>query len=139
MRYRIARRDAHNSDAELASVVANMSSEPHAIRNTLDDAFRFMCLNHTLLSYISTLGAHREKLALPQTLQLLDDAICYIDAALHHPDIDVQTQREGLLARQQQVQQLAPDPDSKEQLVLQQIGLIIDVLPELTQLKGTIR
>lgn len=85
-----------------------MSSEPHAIRNTLDDAFRFMCLNHTLLSYISTLGAHRENLVMPQTLQLLDDAICYIDAALHHPDIDVQTQREGLLTRQQQLQQLAP-------------------------------
>lgn len=138
LRYRIARRDAHNCDAELASVVANMSSEPHAIRNKLDDAFRFMCLNHTLLSYISTLGAHREKMIMPQTLQLLDDAVCYIDAALHHPEINAQTQRESLLTLQQQVQQLSPDPDSKEQLVLQQIGLIIDLLPELTQLKGAI-
>lgn len=30
--YRIARRDAHNRDAELASVVSNMSSEPNVTR-----------------------------------------------------------------------------------------------------------
>jgi uncharacterized membrane protein (TIGR01666 family) len=63
--YRIARRDAHNSDAELASVVSNMSTEPGATAEMRETAFRLLCLNHTFTSYISTLGAHREKLTNP--------------------------------------------------------------------------
>ena len=60
--YRIARRDAHNSDAELASVISNMSADPKADKALQEAAFRLLCLNHTLLSYISALGAHRERL-----------------------------------------------------------------------------
>ena len=54
--YRIARRDAHNRDAELASVVSNMSSEPNVTPQICDAAFRLLCLNHTFTSYISALG-----------------------------------------------------------------------------------
>ncbi len=50
--YRIARRDAHNSDAELASVISNMSADPKADKTIQEAAFRLLCLNHTLLSYI---------------------------------------------------------------------------------------
>lgn len=135
LRYRIARRDAHNCDAELASVVSNMSSEPHVHRNTLDKAFRLMCLNHTMLSYISTLGAHREKISAQDTLQLLNDAVCYIDDALHHQDADRDKLRRELNALGQRILSLPPEPDSKEQLVLQQITLLLELLPELTQLK----
>src|SRR5690606_3006250 len=81
--YRIARRDAHNRDAELASVVSNMASEPQANPKLRENAFRLLCLNHTFTSYISALGAHREKLSNPAILQLLDDAVCYVDDALH--------------------------------------------------------
>ncbi|MDC4404529.1 FUSC family protein, partial [Acinetobacter baumannii] len=70
--YRIARRDAHNTDAELASVVSNMSTEPRATAEIRETAFRLLCLNHTFTSYISTLGAHREKLTNPGILALLD-------------------------------------------------------------------
>ncbi|MWU81489.1 TIGR01666 family membrane protein, partial [Escherichia coli] len=52
--YRIARRDAHNTDAELASVVSNMSTEPRATAEIRETAFRLLCLNHTFTSYIST-------------------------------------------------------------------------------------
>ncbi len=75
--YRIARRDAHNRDAELASVVSNMSTEPKVTHEMRETAFRLLCLNHTLTSYISALGAHREKLTNPEILALLDDAVCY--------------------------------------------------------------
>ena len=37
--YRIARRDAHNRDAELASVVSNMSSEPNVTPQIREAAF----------------------------------------------------------------------------------------------------
>ncbi|PXW47281.1 YccS family putative transporter [Dickeya zeae] len=134
--YRIARRDAHNSDAELASVVSNMSAEPHARPGSLENAFRLMCLNHTLLGYISTLGAHREHIQSTETLQLLNDAVCYVDDALHQDNRDQTTLDKELEALKHRIQSLSPEQDSQEQLVLQQINLIIGLLPELTQLKN---
>lgn len=133
--YRIARRDAHNRDAELASVVSNMSTEPKVSAEMRETAFRLLCLNHTLTSYISALGAHREKLTTPEILALLDDAVCYVDDALHHQPSDeerVQMALAGLAAR---INHLDPRPDSKEPLVLQQIGLMISLLPEICRLQ----
>lgn len=133
--YRIARRDAHNRDAELASVVSNMSTEPKVTDEMRETAFRLLCLNHTLTSYISALGAHREKLTTPEILALLDDAVCYVDDALHHLPSDeerVQLALSGLAAR---INHLDPRPDSKEPLVLQQIGLMISLLPEICRLQ----
>jgi uncharacterized membrane protein YccC len=51
--YRVARRDAYNRDAELASVVSNLSTEPRADAAQRETAFRLLCLNHTFTSYIS--------------------------------------------------------------------------------------
>lgn len=133
--YRIARRDAHNRDAELASVVSNMSTEPKVSTEMRETAFRLLCLNHTLTSYISALGAHREKLTTPEILALLDDAVCYVDDALHHQPSDeerVQIALAGLAAR---IHHLDTRPDSKEPLVLQQIGLMISLLPEICRLQ----
>lgn len=133
--YRIARRDAHNRDAELASVVSNMSTEPKVTAEMRETAFRLLCLNHTLTSYISALGAHREKLTAPEILALLDDAVCYVDDALHHQPSDedrVQLALAGLAAR---INHLDTRPDSKEPLVLQQIGLMISLLPEICRLQ----
>ncbi|KAA9001157.1 TIGR01666 family membrane protein [Affinibrenneria salicis] len=134
--YRIARRDAHNSDAELASVVSNMSAEPRGTQDKMEKAFRLMCLNHTLLSYISTLGAHREKIENEEILKLLNDAVCYVDDALHHSDADSEQINHRLRAMQERIQNLTPEPESKDQLILQQISLLIDLLPELNQLKS---
>lgn len=50
--YRIARRDAHNTDAELASVVSNMSTEPRATAEIRETAFRLLCLNHVHQLYL---------------------------------------------------------------------------------------
>lgn len=133
--YRIARRDAHNRDAELASVVSNMSSEPDASPAVREVAFRLLCLNHTLTSYISALGAHREKITAADILTLLDDAVCYVDDALHHSPTDelrVQQSLDGLVQR---IQHLEPRPDSKEPLVVQQIGLLVALLPEFCRLQ----
>ncbi|GBU11763.1 transporter [Enterobacterales bacterium] len=136
--YRLARRDAHNCDAELASVVSNMTSEKDNDPETLEAAFRLLCLNHTMLSYISALGAHREKLYDAETLQLLDDAACCVDGALHHEPSEsgrIQQALEQLMAR---IQLRTTESDSKEQLVLQQIGLLVTHLPELTDLNSKI-
>ncbi|VVO26503.1 YccS family putative transporter [Pseudomonas fluorescens] len=58
--YRLARRNAHNADAALSTTLANMLMEPGHFRKEADVGFRFLVLSHTLLSYLSGLGAHRE-------------------------------------------------------------------------------
>ncbi|EKN4181686.1 TIGR01666 family membrane protein [Yersinia ruckeri] len=136
--YRIARRDAHNSDAELASVISNMSAEPKNNRETQDAAFRLLCLNHTMLSYISALGAHREMLANPVILELLNDAICYVEAALSEEPVDNSRMERAFSALATRIEQTTPDPEKKEPLVLQQVGLLLGLLPELSALNKQI-
>ena len=133
--YRIARRAAHNRDGELASVVSNLSTEPRAGSQIRETAFRLLCLNHTFTSYISALGAHREKLTTPDILALLDDAVCYVDDALHHSPADEQRVQQALASLQTRIQHLDPRAESKEPLVLQQIGLLLALLPEICRLQ----
>lgn len=136
--YRIARRDAHNCDAELASVISNMSAEPKADKDTQEAAFRLLCLNHTMLSYISALGAHREKLTNSITLNLLNDAICYVEGTLEKEQPDNTKMANVLAGLSNRLQHCNPDPESKDQLVLQQIGLLLELLPELSELNKRI-
>lgn len=132
--YRIARRDAHNCDAELASVVSNMTSEKDNDPETLESAFRLLCLNHTMLSYISALGAHREKLEDNETLSLLDDTARYVDGALHQDTADSGQIQQHLIQLSERIQAKTTAADTKEQLVLQQLRLLIEHLPEMTSL-----
>jgi len=133
--YRIARRDAYNRDAELASVVSNMSTEPRATAETREVAFRLLCLNHTFTSYISALGAHRERLTSPAILALLDDAVCYVDDALHQRPADEPRVQQALSELAQRISHIEPGAESKAPLVLQQIGLLIALLPEICRLQ----
>lgn len=132
--YRIARRDAHNSNAELASVISSMSSEPKTSGTVQEQAFRLLCLNHTLLSYISALGAHRGQLKQSDVLSILDDTACYVDGALHLMTQDAGRLQRLLAGLAQRVAAVVPEPESREQLVLQQVGLILGLLPELIAL-----
>ncbi|WQH35080.1 YccS family putative transporter [Salinicola sp. LHM] len=62
--YRLARRNAHNADAALSTVLSNMLQEPgHYRKKDADEGFRFLVVSHTLLGYLSALGAHRGALA----------------------------------------------------------------------------
>lgn len=136
--YRIARRDAYNKGAELASVVSNMSSEPRVSPELRESVFRLLCLNQSLNSYISALGAHREQLSNEAILRLLDDAVCYVDDAFHHSFVDnrrLQATLEDITTR---VAHLDARPETKEPLVLQQIGLLVTLLPEISQLQQQI-
>lgn len=136
--YRIARRDAHNGDAELGAVVSNISVENKANSVLREAAFRLLTLNHSFLSYISTLGAHREKLQNPALLQLMDDAVCYVDDILHIDVVDeakAHRMMESLVSR---IQQSRADNATEEPLVLQQIGLLVALLPEIARIKQQI-
>ena len=63
MQYRIARRSAHNADAALTGALGNMLKEPGHVRRQSDLGFNFLLVSHSLLGYISALGAHRSSLA----------------------------------------------------------------------------
>lgn len=134
LEYRIARRDAHNGNAELASVISNMSAEPDNSADRQEQAFRLLCLNHTLLSYISALGAHRGELGDPAVLAILDDTACYVDGALHLTEHDAARIQRLLAQLSQRVASITPEAESREQLVLQQVGLVLRLLPELVAL-----
>ncbi len=80
---RVARRDAYNRDAELASVVSNLSTEPRADGAQRETAFRLLCLNHTSSTsvHLRSRRASGKNCPPPDILALLDDAVCYVDDA----------------------------------------------------------
>ena len=136
--YRIARRDAHNADAELASVVSNMSSESRTHQKRKESAFQLLCLNHSFLSYISALGAHRDKLSDDALLALLDDTVCYVEDVLQTEvvsSLDVEKMQNALTQR---ISEMAANQETRAPLVLQQLGLLVALLPEIARLRRTL-
>ncbi|MEK7738605.1 MAG: YccS family putative transporter, partial [Pseudomonadota bacterium] len=55
LEYRIVRRAAHNRDADVASLISTLATEPDFDPSQKSLAFEFLCLNHTFLSYIAAL------------------------------------------------------------------------------------
>ncbi len=70
--YRLARRNAHNADAALSNAYTAMSKEPARARRHQASYGRFLLLSHTLLNYISAVGAQRGS---PNASKTMDDAI----------------------------------------------------------------
>lgn len=135
LEYRVARRDAHNNDAEFASIVSNMASDPKSYQITQEQAFRLLCLNHTLLSYISALGAHREQMQNEANLTLLNDAICYIESSIQVTSLDPaiideksERLRVSLLNR---IDHASSDDDEKTVLIMEQTKLLVELIPEI--------
>jgi len=63
--YRIARRDAHNANAALSAVLANMLREPGQHQRGTETLLRFLSAAHALLGQLSALGANRQVIASP--------------------------------------------------------------------------
>ncbi|MEH0740917.1 TIGR01666 family membrane protein [Vibrio cholerae] len=139
--YRIARRAAHNSDANLTAAISTMLAEPGRYRSAVDESFRFLTLNHALLSYISALGAHRTRIDNEQTHVLILDT-----HRLIHQHLELLRMR---LNRKPYAEDfvIAEDPtitsrlsewreedDNSVRLVLQQLHLIYRMIPELHSL-----
>ncbi|KGD73595.1 membrane protein [Tatumella morbirosei] len=135
MSYRVARRDAHNSDAELALVISNLNSENGLTLPVKDLAFRVLCLNHSFLSYISALGAHRERTDRQDLLQLLDDTVNLSENVLHATPDNEQQITEKLHSLIKEMNTIEANPESREQVMLQQIGLLLKVLPEIISIR----
>lgn len=129
--YRIARRNAHSSDGELASLISNMSSEPKSYQASQEVAFQLLCLNHTLLSYISALGVHRSKIEDENVLTLLNDTVCYIDSALRRKTPQIKEFKQSHVELIERINLLPNADNPRIQLVLTQIRLLLDLLPQI--------
>ena len=139
--YRLARRNAHNADAALSTTLANMLMEPGHFRKEADVGFRFLVLSHTLLSYLSGLGAHRDT-QLPADVRehliegagkTLATSIDEIATGLANKQpIAVQSDAEEALAVE--LEQMPDEIDEAQRLVQTQLALICRQLGPLRTL-----
>ena len=139
--YRLARRNAHNADAALSTTLANMLMEPGHFRKEADVGFRFLVLSHTLLSYLSGLGAHRETL-LPAEMReyLIEGAGIKLAASIDEiaqglaskTPIAIQSDEEEALANE--LEQMPDEIDEGQRLVQTQLALICRQLGPLRTL-----
>ena len=134
LKYRVVRRAAHNNDAEVASLISTLATEPDFDPTQKALAFEFLCLNHTLLSYIAALGAHREKIQDQEVLKLLDLALEDIQGSLLKDEVPDLTAQNMLNTIRQRLSQNNED-DQKPLIVLQQLSLMLSILNQLSRLK----
>ena len=139
--YRLARRNAHNADAALSTTLANMLMEPGHFRKEADVGFRFLVLSHTLLSYLSGLGAHRET-QLPDEVRehLIEGAGVSLAASIDEIaqglasklPIAIHSDAEEALAAE--LEQMPDEIDEGQRLVQSQLALICRQLGPLRTL-----
>jgi YccS/YhfK family integral membrane protein len=138
LNYRLARRNAHNADAALSNSLSNMLMEPGHFRRNADAGFRFLVLSHTLLGYLSALGAHRD--ALPDNAgsdELIERASVFIQKTLDeianglrdNSTIAVHSDTEENLANE--LEQMPDDLPENHRLVRTQLALILRQLGPL--------
>lgn len=136
--YRVARKNAHLADSELATAWQSMLVEPQKRRRFLDLCFTLTWRNHALLSYISALGAHRDKLEAMNGLEARCHYICHtLEQAAGHL---AGTPSSALCGMSSQLAQDGNKESSEEQLMLtQQLNLISALADQLLQLANESR
>ncbi|OBU44687.1 YccS family putative transporter [Photobacterium damselae] len=146
LNYRVARRNAHNTDAQLSTAISNMLAEPGRYRMATNESFRFLTLNHAMLSYISALGAHRTQLEDNETYHLVSQAYRSINEHLESLTLQLEQNKPMAMpetdsALEQSLSQWRDDDSESTKMVLQQLHLIQRMLPELHSLtnKLTVR
>ncbi|UTO20191.1 YccS family putative transporter [Acinetobacter sp. Z1] len=137
LNYRVVRRAAHNTDAEVASLISTIATEPNIDINQKTLAFEFLCLSHTFLSYIAALGAHRAQIQDQEILALLDQALDDIQGALLRdevPDLSAQNMMQTIREHLNRDE----ETDEKSLIILQQLSLMLSVLTRLSMLKQSL-
>lgn len=132
--YRLSRRHAHNMDARLNAAIMNMLTEPARYQRAKDESFRFLTLSHAMLSYISTLGAHRMQLGggsfqeeLLAQYQFMDKHLRLLEKQLMGSSV----QSRGSLAKAELTDEWLDDGRPETRLLLQQLQLMFQIMPEM--------
>ena len=133
--YRIARRNMHKADAALSNSLAAMLKEPASVRLDTAVCGRYLVATHTLLNYLSALGAHRGD---PGSHDL-DAATLQTAAALRDALLGLAHAIEARQGPFQAGDLLAPGfeqapPQALQQLVRAQLALAAGMVPQLVQL-----
>ncbi|MGL4675924.1 MAG: FUSC family protein, partial [Wohlfahrtiimonas sp.] len=137
--YRYARREAHENSADLSELISIMSNEPKVNHELIDQAFRFLTLNHTLISYISTLGVHRTSNLSPEIQIMFNNIERFIFEALYNNEIDAIKDQEYCNALQEILDTFNDhDYTSIDYQVILQLQLMLQILPEIIQTSQTI-
>ncbi|WP_375749754.1 YccS family putative transporter [Vibrio sp. HN007] len=140
LQYRIARRNAHTHSANLSSAINNMLSEPGRYQSAKGESFRFLTLNHALLSYISAMGAHRSRINDEVTHQLILDAHRSIHQRLEMLSSQLNNDCENFqpiadaYELEARLNEWHSADERSAELVLQQLHLILRIMPELHKL-----
>jgi YccS/YhfK family integral membrane protein len=139
--YRLARRNAHNADAALSRALAAMAREPASVRRDEPAGLRFLALSHTLLSYLSALGAHRRADLRMAEQGAAGRAIAGLLAQLDAVAEVLQGRPAPLLSTddlQQALDPSAPLPEH-QRLLHAQLALCLRLLPRLRQQAQALR
>jgi YccS/YhfK family integral membrane protein len=127
--YRIARRDAHNADAALSGLLANMLREPGRQRRGNEDLLRFLTIAHTMLGHISALGAHRQAIGDPHARDTVTLAGNLAVTKLEHLADALAANTAASPADNEAEQSTTPAADALEnetaRLILGQLALIL--------------
>ncbi|HRM51336.1 MAG TPA: FUSC family protein, partial [Acinetobacter johnsonii] len=132
--YRSARRTAHNAQTELANMISSLSTEPNPNPELVHHAFRYLVYSHSQLSYISALGSHRELVQDTQVLELM----LWCQNTLNHVLLHQQALAElDIKQKLAEIKRLNAQETMSQNLhlVLKQISLLLETLPELLKLK----
>ncbi|GAA4999607.1 YccS family putative transporter [Acinetobacter puyangensis] len=135
--YRKARRYAHDAQTELSSMISSLSTEPNPDQQLIHSAFRYLVYSHSQLSYVSALGSDRERIEDQQILDLMIWCKNTLIAVL----LDQQPLPEHEIGEKlQQIKDLSTQDNLSEHmlLVLKQISLLLETLPELLNLRRTL-
>ncbi|MGR5166228.1 YccS family putative transporter [Vibrio astriarenae] len=141
LNYRVARRQAHNHDAALNAAINNMLVEPGRYRGAVEESFRFLTLNHALLSYISAMGAHRNRIEDESTHQLILEAHRFIHQQLESvylqlsdDETDVSTKEHYDSGIEKRLSEWREEDENSVKMILQQLHLIYRMMPEMQSL-----
>lgn len=132
--YRRIRRAAHNAQIELSNMISSLSAEPNPNPQLIQYAFRYLVYSHSQLSYVAALGSQRQKIDEEQVLQLLLRCQEILSQSLLGQTLPDHTLISQIL---QEIQDLTAQEQLSEKytLVLKQISLLLETLPELLMLK----
>lgn len=135
--YRKARRSAHNAQTELSTMISSLSTEPNPNPELIHHAFRYLVYNHSQLSYVSALGSHREYVEDEQILNLMQWTQNTLEAVLLNQE-DIPEQ--NIQLKLNEISQLNNQADLSDDLllILKQMSLLLETLPELIQLRSTL-
>ena len=136
--YRLARRNAHNADGALSQALAAMRLEPGHARRLAPLGMRFLVLSHTLLNYLSALGAHRStRLSLAEhgpAAQAAAVLINTLDAVADALEAQPPRAVAELALPAGLIDALAAPAPEAQRLLQAQLGLSLRLLPELHEL-----